>query len=137
MSHQDWINGLSEDDRLSILDKHPRAIIHIKYPTFREIKCVMDIDVDALAANTNMCEAAQEYFISQYPDMIYIIKDPLPHILDIAIEKYPHAVVQVQNATNEQYIRAIELQPSVLRSLSEERLATIDDYVLNYAKLMR
>lgn len=137
MSHQDWINGLSEDDRLSILEKHPRAIIHINYPTFKEIKCVMDTDVDALKANTIMCASAQKYFISQYPDMIYIIKDPLPHILDIAIEKYPHAVAQVSNATNEQYIRAIELQPGVLGSLSKERLAKIDDYVLNYAKLMR
>lgn len=137
MSHQEWINGISEDDRLSILDKHPRAIIHIKNPTFKEIKHVIDTDVDALQANTVMCPVAQKYFIMQYPDMIYVIKDPLPHIVDIAIEQYPHAVVQVENVTNEQYIRAIELQPGVLGSLSKERLAKIDDYVLNYAKLMR
>lgn len=137
MSHQSWLNDISEDDRLLILAKHPRAVIHIERPTFREIKCVIQADVDAFKSGTWMCEKSQKYFIKKFPDMIYIIKDPLPHVLDIAIESYPHAVAQVDHATSEQYIRAIELQPGVLGSLSKERLEQIDDYVKNYATLMK
>lgn len=137
MSHQAWINDISVNERLSILEKHPRAIIHINEPTFKEIKTVIDADVDALKTHTIMCPKGQEYFIRRYPDMIYVIHEPLPHIIDIAIESYPHAVSQVNNVSNEQLIRAISIDPNVLNSIPRNRLADIDDYVKNYATLMK
>lgn len=137
MSHQAWINDISEEDRLSILQKHPRAIIHINSPSFNELKMVIDLDVDALKEQTIMCGKAQLYFIRRYPDMIYIIKDPLPIVLDIAIEKFPHAITQVDNFSDDQLIRAITMNPKVIDSFSPEKRKKIEGYIETYATLVK
>src|SRR3546814_6372466 len=95
MSHQAWINDITQNDRLMILKKHPRAIIHITNPTFKEIKTVIDTDVDSLKANTEMCSKSQRYFITRFHDMLYVIKDPLLDIIDIDIKAYLHTVIKV------------------------------------------
>lgn len=137
MTHQAWLNDESEEYRLMLLKKHTRAIIHINKPTFNEIKTVVDVDVDCLKPGTEMDEPSQLYLISRYPDMLYLIKDPVPEAIDIAIEKHPYSITQVDHFTEEQLIRAISLQPSVIDGFVGERRKKIESYIETYATLMK
>lgn len=137
MSHQAWLNDESEEYRLMLLKKHSRAIIHINKPTFNEIKTVVDTDVDSITPGTVMDEQSQLYLIERYPDMLYLIKDPLPNVLDIAIESHPYSITQVDNFTEEQLIRAITLQPSVIDGFVGEKRKKIESYIETYATLMK
>ena len=133
---QYWINGISEKHQRAILKKHPGAIKYINEPSFPLVKMVIDIDVDCISNDVQMCEHSQMYLVSLHPDMFYLISDPVEEVIDQALTARPANIQYVKNPSDEQLINVFSQDPKLIRMFDADKLANMSDHVKSYARII-